>query len=207
MALLPAYRPVPACRAALLLLLLSACARQPVPPPVDRAAAWLAHRAQLAGLAQFELRGRIAVQLERDAWSATLHWRQHGDGYTLRVLAPLGRGAFELEGAAAGVTLRTADNRILRAADPEALLREYAGVDLPVAGLRWWIRGLPRPGAPASRLTVDAAGWLAALAQDGWTVDYEERRRHAALLLPAKLRLGNGAVRVRINVNEWRLPP
>lgn len=187
-----------------IVVLLGACARQPVAPPPDLASTWVAHRAQLTGMRTWELRGRIAVKLEHDAFSATLHWRQDGPRYSLRVIAPLGRGTFELTGTPDGVELRTADNRVLRAADAEALLRENLGWELPVSGLQWWVRGLPRPGVATARLDVTDAGWLAALAQQGWTVTYQEHRADASLMLPTKLSLENGPVRVRINVAEWR---
>lgn len=187
----------------LLPLLLSACARQPVAPPPDKASTWVAHRAQLSGVRAWDLRGRIAVKLERDAFSATLHWRQDGPRYTLRVIAPLGRGTFELAGTPEGVELRTADNRVLRAMDPEALLRENLGWELPVSGLRWWVRGLPRPGVATARLDVNDAGWLTALAQDGWSVTYQEHSAESALMLPAKMSLENGPVRVRLVIAQW----
>lgn len=189
-------------------LLLTACARQPVQlPGPDRASLWSAHRASLAGLQDWRFRGRIGVRLEKEAWSATLSWRETRDTYTLRVIAPLGRGTFELSGTAAGVELRTADNRLLHAADPESLLRENLGWQLPVSGLRWWVRGLPRPGAKTDRLDVNDEGRVNGLVQDGWQVDYQDYRPHGELTLPGRLSLENGAVRVRIVVNEWLTAP
>lgn len=190
--------------AVLTLLALAACAPQPVVTKPDRAATWVAHRAQLSGLRDWELRGRIAVKLEQDAFSATLHWRQAADAYNLRVIAPLGRGTFELSGDADGVELRTADNRVFRADNPEALLQENLGWQLPVSGLRWWVRGLPRPGVATTRLDVSEAGWLTALTQDGWAVQYEEQRAEGEVMLPGKLSLENGPVRVRLAVTVWQ---
>lgn len=186
------------------LLSLAACTPALVTPAPDRAATWIAHRAQLTNLRGWELRGRIAVKLENDAFSATLHWRQDADAYILRVIAPLGRGTFELSGDATGVELRTADNRVFRATNPEALLQENLGWQLPVSGLRWWVRGLPRPGVATSRLDVNETGWLASLTQDGWAVQYEEHRAQGRLMLPGKMSLENGPVRVRLAVARWQ---
>ena len=192
----------------LLALLLAACARQPVQiPQPDRTALWTAHRARLTGLQDWQFRGRIAVRLEKAAWSATLYWRETRDTYTLRVLAPLGRGTFELSGTAAGVELRTADNRVLRAVDPETLLRDSLGWYLPVSGLRWWVRGLPHPGAQPDHLGVNASGRLDDLIQDGWQVNYQEYRAQGDPVLPGKLSLENGAVRVRLVISEWSVAP
>ena len=187
-----------------IVVLLAGCARQPVQlPQPDRAALWDAHRAQLTGLQDWQFRGRIAVRLEKDAWSATLYWRETRDTYTLRVVAPLGRGTFELSGTAAGVELHTADNRILRAADAEALLRDNLGWQLPVSGMRWWVRGLPHPGASPDRLKVNDKGMLDELAQDGWQVEYQEYHPGAEPVLPGRMNLENGSVRVRLVISEW----
>jgi outer membrane lipoprotein LolB len=180
------------------------CARQPVYlPQPDRAALWETHRARLATLQGWQFRGRIAVKLKQDAWSATLYWRETRDTYTLRVVAPLGRGTFELSGSAAGVELHTADNRILRAADAEALLRDNLGWQLPVSGLRWWVRGLPHPGAGTDHLGINASGMLDDLNQDGWRVEYQEYRPGGEPVLPGRLSLENGEVRVRLVISEW----
>ncbi len=202
----PAFSPSNA--VLLFALLLTACARQPVSPPrPDKAALWSAHSARLTAMHDWQFRGRIAVRLEKEAWSASLYWRETLDTYTLRVVAPLGRGTFELSGTVAGVEMRTADNRILRAADPETLMRDNLGWQLPVSGLRWWVRGLPRPGVKSEQLGVNADGRLDNLIQDGWQVDYQEYRSKGNPVLPGKLSLENGPVRVRLLIGEWIMAP
>ena len=194
--------------AILMVFLLAGCARQPVQLlQPDRAALWETHSARLAALQDWQFRGRIAVRLEKDAWSATLYWRETRDTYTLRVVAPLGRGTFELSGTAAGVELHTADNRILRAADPEALLRDNLGWQLPVSGMRWWVRGLPHPGTGTDHLGNNDRGMLDNLIQDGWQVDYQEYRPGGEPALPGRLSLENGSVRVRLVISEWTTAP
>ena len=190
--------------AVFIVVMLAGCARQPVQLlQPDRAALWGAHRAHLTELQDWQFRGRIAVWLEKDAWSATLYWRETRDTYTLRVIAPLGRGTFELSGTAAGVELHTADNRILRAADPDALLRDNLGWHLPVSGLRWWVRGLSHPGVSPGHLEINDKGMLDELTQDGWQVEYQEYRPGAEPVLPGRMSLKNGAVRVRLVISEW----
>ncbi|MBI1733070.1 MAG: outer membrane lipoprotein LolB, partial [Gammaproteobacteria bacterium] len=186
-------------------LLVAACARQPAQVAGPDAAAWNARRERLSEIRDWQFRGRIAVQLPREAWSATVYWRQISDTYTLRVMAPLGRGTFELSGSAAGVELRTADNRLLRAADPDSLLRENLGLQLPVSGLHWWVRGLPHPDSGAPNLAIGAAGELERLAQDGWRVEYRDYRLQGDVTMPGRVNLENGNMRVRILINEWRV--
>jgi outer membrane lipoprotein LolB len=186
--------------------LLASCARQPaVVTAAPDTAAWDARRERVSAVRDWQLRGRIAVRVEDDAWSASMYWRETPDAWTMRVMAPLGRGSFELSGNAAGVALRTADNRLLRAGDPESLLTENLGWQIPVSGLHWWVRGLPNPHADPQRMQIGAAGELELLAQDGWNVQYSDYRPEGDVLMPGRVNLENGRVRVRIVISEWRV--
>jgi len=189
------------------LLLLAGCATQPPALTGDRAAAWLERRVQLSGLDVWRLSGRIAVQMDRDAFSANLFWQQDSGGYIVRVAAPLGRGTYELRGTADGVRLQTSDNRMLFADDAGTLMRENLGWELPVSGLAWWIRGLPEPGVQPSAMGVDAAGRLNNLTQSGWDVIYRRYESNGDLELPGKMELRNTRLKVRLVINEWSLEP
>jgi outer membrane lipoprotein LolB len=166
-------------------------------------ARWDAHSALLQSLASWDLRGSVAVNSEQENWDARLSWRQQGDTYQLRFLAPLGQGAAILEGNADSVTIRAADGSTRSAADPETLLRETTGVTLPLQGLRYWIRGLPAPDSIPRRQQLDAAGRLAELEQNGWQIEYARYLETNSPALPAKLVLRNGDYRIKIVVSAW----
>lgn len=187
----------------MLLGLLVGCTASPLVPDAALAAEWEARRAKLAALQDWHLKGRIAFQLDREAWSATLHWQQHQREYVLRLIAPLGRGTFELSGSDAGVSLRTADNRFLQADDPEALLRENLGWDLPVSGLFYWIRGLPEPDSRADTLLLDDKGRINDLRQNGWQVSYQRYDAASGYDLPGKMTLQNERLKVRLVISDW----
>jgi outer membrane lipoprotein LolB len=191
-----------------LIALLTSCARQPAQAPgATDTAAWEARRTRVVAAEDWQFRGRIGVQLEKDAWSATIYWRETRDTWTVRLMAPLGRGTFEMSGDAAGVELRTADNRLLRAADPETLMRDNLGWQLPVSGMHWWVRGLPHTRSEVVNLQIGADGAAGHLVQDGWRVNYADYRAAGDVLMPGTVSLENGSVRVRIVVSEWRVAP
>ncbi|MBI2993891.1 MAG: outer membrane lipoprotein LolB [Gammaproteobacteria bacterium] len=186
-------------------LSVAGCAVQPPGPVADRAAVWQARSARLAGVTHWILKGRIAVQLEREGWTATLHWEQRPDNYVLRVSAPLGRGTFELTGTPDGVTLQTSDNRLYHADQPESLLQQTLGWQLPVSGLYYWVRGMPDPGSRFDVLDLDDQGRINDLIQDGWQVNYERYRLAGDLELPGKITLENERLRVRLVISDWIL--
>lgn len=190
-----------------LLAMLTACAVQP--PQVSEAprSAWLAHRATLESLDRWQAQGRVAVRVGQEGWNASFDWSQLGDDYRIRLRGPFGQGAVELSGhPQRGVWLRRADAPPRFALDPESLLLEETGWQLPVAGLADWLRGLPVETGPEPDLVWDEQGRLAALQQDGWQIDYRRYQTIGGQQLPDRLQLARDALRVKVVVDEWRLP-
>jgi len=190
--------------AAALLLLLAGCATKPMTPEVS--ADWLRHKTLLQELREWRVSGRIAIQHEREGWSASLQWRQNGDEYVLRLSAPLGRGTVELSGSDAGVSMRTADNRLLHADSPETLMQDNLGWQVPLRGLSFWVRGLPVPGSDPEGMSFDADGRIRDLRQDGWHVSYERYLSEGSYELPGKMTLENRQLRVRLVISDWNVP-
>jgi outer membrane lipoprotein LolB len=87
------------------------------------------------------------------------------------------------------------------------LLAQVTGWQLPVTGLRYWIRGLPEPVAGQAQETRDEAGRLNRLEQSGWTIEYQKYQLVGDILLPAKLQLIHADISVRIVIDQWELPP
>jgi outer membrane lipoprotein LolB len=194
------------CRVAAFALALGAgaCATPPAGP--GQSAGWLRHQSLLAELREWRVSGRIAIRHEREGWNASLHWRQNGDEYVVRLSAPLGRGTVELSGSGAGVSMRTADNRLLHADSPELLMQDNLGWHVPLRGLSYWVRGLPEPGSEPDGMSFDASGRIQDLRQDGWHVSYERYLSEGAYELPGKMTLENRELRVRLVISDWIVP-
>jgi len=107
------------------------------------------------------------------------------------------------------VLKRTPDGLSLNGAPPSdavlAELHQRLGVELPIDHLRFWLLGVPDPGAAFDfkRNDQDRASQLT---QDGWTVDYDRYMPVDADLLPAHVVLSREGVRVRIAVDRWEPP-
>jgi len=189
-------------------LLLSACATAPQRPSQDvLQQAWRDRQAQLARLDQWNLEGRVAVSTPTDGWQASLRWRQQADGhYAIRIIAPLGQGSVALDGGPDGVVMRTTEHpRPVTAADAETLLYDRLGWRVPVAGLRYWILGLPDPKLEAPELELDNEGRLASLTQDGWQVEYRGYQQVGAYQLPGKIFMENNSLKLRMVIRTWSL--
>lgn len=186
-------------------VLLAACAT-PAPRVSDAEAQqlWELRLKTLQSLQTWALSGRVGIQSPDQGWNATVHWRQYPDMYDLRVIAPLGGGTLQLRGDASGVTAQTSKGEVYTASDAETLLRQQAGVALPVTSLRYWVLGRPDPGGEAEQ-SLDGRGRLAHLQQGGWKITYMSYRSVGDLELPDKIALENGQIQVRLIVDRWDL--
>lgn len=191
------------------MLLLTGCARlAPVPAPAPdlQTVAWEARRARLLAYDQFTLNGRIAVQRENEGGQATLRWRQRGDAFDLRLVAPLAQGTYHLSGDAEAAELVAPSGETYRAADLDSLMTTHLKWSMPVAGARYWVRGVPTPGRPTTQLTLDPAGRLTDFAQDGWRISVLEYRAVGGLDLPRRLFLLGRDLKIRLFITDWTTP-
>ena len=83
-----------------------------------------------------------------------------------------------------------------------AQLQERLGFELPIDQLRFWLLGVPDPGA-AFELKRNDQDRASQLTQDDWTIDYDRYMPVNGDLLPAHLVLRRAGVRVRIVVDRW----
>jgi outer membrane lipoprotein LolB len=189
--------------AALAVAALAGCRTAPVSLPSG--AGWEARRPQLQALAHFELKGRVAVAAGNEGFNASLHWLQDGARSQLSLAGPLGVGGAEVSASGEELNLVTSRGEHLDSEAAHAALAAHLGFDPPLSSLRYWVLGVPDPGAPATEALDRQAQRLSALMQAGWRIDYTEYRAVGADALPARLTLQRDTVRVRLLVDEWQL--
>lgn len=181
---------------------LAACASAPLrtpEPPVP----WPERRAALQAQEAFALSGRVAVSTPANGFNASLRWRQAGEVSEVSLDGPLGVGGAEIELRGDDLDLRTSRGEHLEGeAAHEALLREV-GFPLPLAALRYWLRGVPAPGAAADEVIDEARQRLTRLVQEGWEIAYGEYLEGEAGSLPRRVVAQRGDTRVRVVVDRW----
>jgi outer membrane lipoprotein LolB len=189
-----------ACAAA---LLASGCATLPPPGEGD----WPARRGALQALTDWTLTGRVAVAAGEQGFSGGLRWRQAGTRAELDLRGPFGGTALAVRLDGEAITVTDASGATLGGEEARRITREYVGAPLPLPELRYWLVGVPAPDS-AFRETLGANARLAALEQAGWRVRYT---RYAAApggqVLPDRIELTAGDVRLRLAVSDWRFAP
>lgn len=187
--------------AAALALSLSACATLSPAPHPESGVRWAAHRAQVAQVHQFTLQGRVAGSGALGV-KADLRWQQFADGrFDLRLSGPFGAGALAIIGDANLVEVRSREGSAFTA-EPERWLHQHFGWSLPIAGLRYWVLGLPAPDSPAE-LEFAADGTLVALEQNGWQLQYQDYQTVGSLRLPRRFQAANQDATIRVIADRW----
>lgn len=169
-----------------------------LPPMPD----WETRRQVLAGMQQWEFKGRVGVRAGEDGFNGNLRWRQDGDAFSASVSGPLGIGTVRIEGTGARVRVTDNDGEVHELDDADEDLRELYGWTLPVTSLRYWALGIPDPSVPAST-EFDPAGRLARLEQRDWTLSITDYREDAGRLLPRRMTAADHGTRVRLVIDDW----
>jgi outer membrane lipoprotein LolB len=131
----------------LLLMLPWSCAIVPEPAREPARYAFEARAERVEALERWRLAGRILLEAPGESWSGQLGWRGQPGIEVVDLSGPMGRGGGRLSVDAAGALLVTREGDRYVAADADELMYRLAGSAVPVQGLRYWVRGMARPGA------------------------------------------------------------
>ncbi|MCC6173078.1 MAG: outer membrane lipoprotein LolB [Gammaproteobacteria bacterium] len=189
-------------------LLLAGCASLPmatVPRPVASPLDWPQRRALLQDESRFDLKGRIAVAAGEEGFTAGLRWQQRDADALIELDGPLGIGGLRLHARGEALELTTARGERLDGEAARAELERRLGFELPLAALRYWVRGVPDPADPAVEQLAEQAPRLAGLEQAGWRIEYAAYVEVPSVgELPRRLSASRDSTRLRLVVEQWR---
>ncbi len=195
-----------------LLLALAGCAAVPQTAP-DRAQAEVAFAERslsFAPISHWRLAGRMTLELPSETWSGQLSWRAEGAEQVIDLSGPMGRGGGRLLLGGDRALLITRDGEHFEAADPDTLIAQLTGREIPVSGLVYWVRGLARPDVGFD-LRADREGRPRRLIQDGWEISYGAfetvGETAETFSMPKSLHLHRADMRLRVSVDRWQLRP
>jgi len=166
---------------------------------------WLERREMLQEIEEFRMEGRLSLNTGRRGYSGTVSWEQNDDIVDFRFRGPFGFGGFRIHGDPEQLRVKTTAGDELLLRDPEREMTERFGWSLPVHSMRYWILGVPDPALPASEVPA-TDGPLESLEQSGWLLHYDSYSEAEGLLLPRRLDMERGEVRIRVMTDRWDIP-
>lgn len=140
----------------------------------------------------FSLTGKLSVVYDGHGFFGNLRWRHGPDNDDMLLLTPLGQGVAQLVRGDGGVTLTTSDRKTYSAPDAETLTEEVLGWRLPLAGLPYWVQGMPAPGA----FERENGG----LRQGGWLIEWERKSEG----VPSLTVMRRDKLEVKLAVESWQ---
>jgi len=152
----------------------------------------------------FDMLGRVFVGYEGPSFSSNLRWNHAAGEDQIWLMTPLGQTVAYIEDRATGASLTSADQQHYYAGSVESLTQRALGWSLPLAELRYWVRGEEVPGVASQGVQRAADGRLLELTQAGWKITFTPPAQHAGNRLPQRLQLTNGSQQIRLVIDEWR---
>ena len=184
----------------LLLFGLTACVHKPI-EPAYRQVLPAVRQTQLTALTHWELKGSFSLHQQQQSVVANYDWRQVGSRYDLHIASPLNLFSVKIIGEPAKVSLWRSSRGAVEARDPETLMQQQLGWQLPLSKLLYWVRGLPAPGPYHAK--YDKWGHLELLEQEGWVIHYSHYASYGANDLPGLLKLEDGNWSAKILIKRW----
>ncbi|NNE36955.1 MAG: outer membrane lipoprotein LolB, partial [Gammaproteobacteria bacterium] len=137
------------------------------------------------------------------AWSASLLWKQAGDDFEIRIIAPLAQGTALITGNGDRIRLKTSDNREFSDSDVLQIMNQNLGWSIPVNDLKYWVRGITRPDYSNNKIEIDENGHLSSIQEENWLVSFQRYDRTTENALPSRIELTRPGTRIRIIINRW----
>jgi outer membrane lipoprotein LolB len=175
--------------------------------PQQAQESWAVRQQALLDFDTWDLHARAAIRLKGEAHNIGIRWQRQAEYSMILLEAPFGQGVFRIESAADGTyRLRLPDGRVSENRTAEALLEDMIGWSLPISGLEYWIRGIPRPDSPYS-YHLDQAGRARSINQDQWTIGYRDYFvGQEEPQLPRRIKLVNETVTLKLIIEHWQRP-
>jgi len=186
-----------------IILLISACSLIPDVDSNLQSRQWQNHQVLVNKIESWKIKGRAAIQGENNSATFLLHWDQFDTSYELRFISGLGQGTYILKGTEDGVVIRTPKNEVFSSDTSENLIREKLGWDVHLAGLKYWVRGVPEPNIQYSQLLLDEKGRLKDMKQSGFFISILRYTEKDNISLPEKLFIRSNNIQLRLVMQNW----
>lgn len=192
-----------------LLLVVAGCATNPKPEPSSSPldpALWQARNAALLSqdewIAHFSLIGANAQQ----KFKTRVIWAQTQEQYQIKLKDFIGRTVAIIDGSEDGVKVKTSKGQKFTGSNANELVKELFGIEIPVQGMRYWLRAIPLPDQEYELLASNGEGLVQHMSQSGWQLHYANYHHQDVAALPSNTILQFDELMLTIKVSRWEFP-
>lgn len=152
---------------------------------------------------QWQIKGKLGVRSDNGNGSLSVNWQQSQDDYIIYTQAALGQGATTLRGDSSSLVISAAGKAPVTSFNPNQLIADTFGWQIPITDLKYWARGIPNPEQPNATASYDKAGNLIELQQYGWSLSFSRYQLIQGWALPGKIRAIQGNTTLTLIIREW----
>ena len=155
-------------------------------------------------LNQWQVKGRLAVRTDEQAFSGNLHWTRAQNSQEFKLFGPFGKLYASLTEDGEGAELYLDGSGKQLAVNADVLIKEALGVDLPLSFLFYWVQGRAIPKAPGE-FKLDSQGRLESLKFRDWKVKYHNYQYYGKRMLPSKIRIERPGQLLKLSLRDWKI--
>lgn len=166
---------------------------------------WVAEQKKRQKINVWEIRGRLGLQTEFTGGTLDIIWHQADQEYSIRLIAPLAAGNYLIQGNNQFAEVRFPDGQKKLFNNVDEVFSSTLDVDLPVAAIKDWVRGLPAKAYPVDGIIWNERGLLNKVKQSGWRVEMTKYAGNK-ILLPHNLYLtrdDDAELDIRLVLRRW----
>ncbi|NVK26371.1 MAG: outer membrane lipoprotein LolB [Gammaproteobacteria bacterium] len=158
-------------------------------------------------LIEWQARGKVLLKNEQEKVSGYFFWHKNGDDFTLSLNSFIGTNVLTLN-VKNGLSTLEVDGNSYQGNDPESLIYEVTGNNIPVSTLSSWLLGdvNNNNGYISDKKVVQKrlqSFNYQAPYEPAWLVKYDDYKLVDKLQLPHKLNVQNAKSRIKLTINDW----
>ncbi|WP_111979502.1 lipoprotein insertase outer membrane protein LolB [Algibacillus agarilyticus] len=164
------------------------------------------HYTHIKQIKNFTIKGKAAFISPQKKESLNFFWQQKNDQYDIKFTTFMGIEVAHITGNNRTINI-VADGETYTSTQPEQLLNEITGWDIPLRYLARWITGNHSGVVLDKHIDINQPKHVLARinAEQEWKLEYQAYYPYFKLLLPKKMQLKQYNSRIILSINYWRL--
>jgi outer membrane lipoprotein LolB len=161
------------------------------------------HLSSLCQITSWKLSAKMQIKTNKECSKALLTWKQIANNYNLHITGPLAVNIADITGNNNHIAVEFSDE--LKTSDnPNALIAEITGINIPINSLKYWIKAIPDPNYPLVK-TLNNYGYISELQQLGHLIKYSDYKKFNTKTFPTRIQISAKNIRFTIIIDKWKV--
>jgi outer membrane lipoprotein LolB len=164
---------------------------------------WQEQQKNNINLSNWHIVGKIGFTDGKDGGSASIDWIQEKDNFKITLYGPFKVGTSYITKRNGVINLSTSEGIKQTATSPEEVILQQFGWTIPIDGLIYWAKGIPKKNIPIKLIQLSKEKRLDKLSQQGWNIEYYNYKNFGKFILPTKINLQYKNIKIKLIFKNW----